>query len=151
MWEPKKGFGFIGNGNRKDIFVEGWDIVNSETPKPGTSVEFEIEATAKGLRARPITLQILSWEMIDRNELTAFLEEVREQQGLKLTAQMAEVHPIAEEFDLLALVTLFSSSINYLAARSLKIRWFNGVDLQDDEGWERLETMINGIIDQLIQ
>ena len=57
MWEPKKGFGFIGNGNRKDIFVEGWDIVNSETPKPGTSVEFEIEATAKGLRARKVQIK----------------------------------------------------------------------------------------------
>lgn len=106
---------------------------------------------ARGLRARPITLQILSWEMVDRNELTAFLEDVREQQGLQLTEQMMAIHPIDQELDVLALVTVFSGAINYLAARSTKIRWFNGVDLQDDSGWNRLERMIDTIIDQLIR
>ena len=56
MWEKKKGFGFIGNGARKDIFVEGWDVLDSSNLRPGTKVEFEIEASPKGLRARKVSV-----------------------------------------------------------------------------------------------
>ena len=52
FWNEKKGFGFISNGGKQDIFLEGWDLKDGSTPKSGDRVEFEVEPTEKGFRAR---------------------------------------------------------------------------------------------------
>lgn len=94
---------------------------------------------AKGIRKRPLTIEILAWEMVERNELTAYLEDVRERGGHKLTEvlNMDSEEP-AVSIDIAALIAITVSSINYLAARSRKIRIFNGIDIREDEGWDRL-------------
>ena len=105
---------------------------------------------ANALRKRPVTLKILSWEMVERNELTVCLEEVREQQGLQLTKQLIAMQKQHPAVDVAALAAIMSAAINYLAARSQHIHWFNGVDLQDDAGWQRLMTTIGHIADALL-
>ncbi|MCL2450112.1 MAG: TetR/AcrR family transcriptional regulator [Polyangiaceae bacterium] len=102
------------------------------------------------LRKRPATLAILAWELVERNEITARLEEVRERRGLELTRALA--HDIPPGVDIPALAALFGSSIHYLLLRARLIRVFNGIDLRSNEGWERLEaaavSMILGALDR---
>ncbi len=106
---------------------------------------------AEGIRKRPLTLEILAWEMVERNELTAHLEEIRERKGLELTEAFADnAAPNEVSVDVAALIAIAVSSINYLAARSRKIRIFNGIEIREDEGWERLTGTMATIFDKCL-
>ena len=106
---------------------------------------------ANGIRRRPLTLEILAWEMIERNELTAHLEEVRERKGLELTETFStKGDTTASDVDLAALIAISVSSINYLAARSRMISVFNGIEIREDEGWERLTGTLRKIFEKCL-
>jgi AcrR family transcriptional regulator len=122
------------------------DAFDAKTP--ADKVATVMENLAEGVRRRPLTLEILAWEMTERNELTAHLEEVREQQGLALTKILAgdmEARGGVHRIDLGALAAILAAAINYLAARSRKIDWFNGVPLKEDGGWRRLTGVMRTI------
>lgn len=106
---------------------------------------------ANGIRKRPLTMEILAWEMVERNELTAYLEDVREQGGLKLTAVLnMDNEESAVSIDIAALIAIAVASINYLAARSRKIKIFNGIEIREDKGWERLTGTMATIFDKCL-
>jgi AcrR family transcriptional regulator len=93
------------------------------------------------LRKRPLTVEILAWETMERNELTAVLEEIRERRGLELLEHFAGGDP--------AVAALLGAAVHYLLVRARKIRIYNGIDLQTDEGWEALLTAMDRLIDGL--
>lgn len=105
------------------------------------------------LRRHPVTLEVIAWEMSDRNELTEALEAVRESRSL------AVVRRVAERFDIddtglseriSPIFALLGAAANYLAVRGRRLRTFNGIDLQTDQGWATLnaaaEAMITGAL-----
>lgn len=102
---------------------------------------------AKALRSRPLTLEILSWETVERNALTIALEKVRESMGMELMSHLKEVD--APEGDWQAIANIFSGAIHYLAIRARKIDTFTGMDLSSEQSWERLidamQFLISGI------
>jgi AcrR family transcriptional regulator len=102
---------------------------------------------SKAIRSRPLTLEILSWETIDRNALTIALEEVRESMGLELMAFLAEMNP--PQADWQAIANIFSSAIHYLAIRSRKVTVFSGMDIAGEEGWNRLIDSIHVLVSNL--
>jgi AcrR family transcriptional regulator len=102
---------------------------------------------SKAIRSRPLTLEILSWETIDRNALTIALEEVRESMGLELMAFLAEMNP--PQADWQAIANIFSSAIHYLAIRSRKVTVFSGMDIAGEEGWDRLIDSIHVLVSNL--
>ena len=106
---------------------------------------------AEGIRKRPLTLEILAWEMVERNELTAHLEEIRERKGLELTEAFSDnTDPNEASVDVAALIAISVASINYLAARSRMISTFNGIEIREDEGWERLTGTMATIFDKCL-
>jgi AcrR family transcriptional regulator len=101
-----------------------------------------------GLRRRPVTLEILAWEVQERNELTVELEKVREAVGLALieTFYPAWAGGAEPGRDLAGLVALTAAGIMYLVMRAHRgVEVFNTVDLADDEGWRRLEDAIDAM------
>jgi AcrR family transcriptional regulator len=96
------------------------------------------------LRRRPLTLEILAWEVVERNEVTARLEDVRERRGLEL--MKALVHDAPRGVDVPAVASIFASSVHYLLLRARRIRVFNGIDLRTDEGWARLEAAARSMV-----
>lgn len=99
----------------------------------------------KAILARPNTLEILAWEAMERNSLTSALEEVRVRTALEFFELMEQDPP--EHVDLTALVLFMAGSVNFLAVRSRVHRHLGGVDLQSEDGWARIER----IIDQLLE
>jgi hypothetical protein len=85
--------------------------------------------------------------MVERNALTAHLEEVRERQGRALARALVEeaadgARAGKAALDEDALAAILTAAILYLAARSRKIRIFNGVEIREEAGWRRLtDTM----------
>src|SRR3954468_678410 len=90
------------------------------------------------LRARPLTQEILAWELSERNEVTARLEEVRERRGLELMMVLARDLP--PTIDIAGVASILAGGVHYLLLRARRIRVFNGIDLRTEAGWARLEA-----------
>jgi AcrR family transcriptional regulator len=96
------------------------------------------------LRSRPLTLEILAQEVIERNELTAILESEREAWGQEASTLLG-----GDEFARVpgarGVTILLIAGIQYLLLRSRKIRNFGGFDLRSDEGWIALKSEIRAM------
>ncbi len=119
------------------------------TPEPntdqlGTVIGEVLVNLAKALRKRPLTAEILAWEMVEQNELTDILAELREQWILDLL-ETYTFHSDQPQADLPALTALMAAAIHYLVIRSRSTPVFNMVEIDTDRGWERLETMIRNL------
>ena len=90
-----------------------------------------------------MVLELMVWELVERNDLTAIMEEAREHLGLRL---LAELFPdVADKRRLGAMSAVLSAGIAYLALRRRKIRWFSSVDLQSDDGWKEIVFAIEAM------
>ena len=102
-----------------------------------------LERNARVLLERPVVLELMVWELVERNALTAIMEEARESLGLRL---LAELFPdVADKSRLMAMGAVLSAGVSYLALRRRKIRWYSGVDLKSDEGWKQIASAIEAM------
>ena len=94
------------------------------------------------LRARPLTIEILAAEIVERNELTAILEDEREQWG-----EQVEMLFGGEAFrarpELRGITLLLVAGVQYLLVRARMVRVFGGIDLRSDAGWAALKASLN--------
>ena len=102
-----------------------------------------------GIRRRPLTQEILAWEMVQRNELTEELEIIRESRMLRF----AELFLPEEgtEGDLMAVNALLGAGLSYLVCRSRHVRWYNGIDLSEEAGWARIEAAVEQMARALLK
>jgi AcrR family transcriptional regulator len=101
-----------------------------------------------GLRARPLTLEILAAEVAERTELTAILESEREAWG-EQAGRLLGGKEFADRPELRPLTILLVSGVQYLLLRSRKIRIFGGINIQSDEGWATLKASVRRVALQL--
>jgi len=101
------------------------------------------------LSARPLTVEILAWETVTRNELTAVLETVREDWGQQLEARLTQRYTDVKS-DVPALMIIFTAAIQYFMVRARTIRIYGGIDLHTEAGWQRLRaamaTALNAVL-----
>jgi AcrR family transcriptional regulator len=101
------------------------------------------------LRARPLTIEIMAAEIQERNQLTAILEDEREQWG----AQAERIFG-GEEFErnphLKGITLLLVAGVQYLLIRARKIRVFGGLDLKSDGDWEKLKGSVRAMAKQVL-
>ena len=93
------------------------------------------------LRARPLTVEILAAEIVERNELTAILETEREQWGAQAEALLGG-EAFRRRPHLRGLTLLLVAGVQYLLVRARKIRVFGGLDLNSDAGWDALKASL---------
>lgn len=95
-----------------------------------------LETYTQLLRTRPLTLEIMVWELVERNRFTAITEAAREAAGRRLTAEIFD--DIGDPDLSGAVLAILSAAMTYLALRQRKITWYNGINLRSDEGWVQL-------------
>jgi len=76
-------------GEQADFWWTVEDILGNDLPAPDDDdlaswLSLIFERHVDFLRHHPVTLEIIAWEMAERNELTIALEYVREQRSLEL-------------------------------------------------------------------
>jgi len=110
------------------------------------------EATARmftnyrtALAARPLTLEILAWETVERNEITAILESQRTKASAELIEQIKTRAPNTH-FGLETGATLIAAAIGYLIVRARTISRYSGLDLTSDAEWERVDCEIQRML-----
>ncbi len=97
-------------------------------------------AYARALIARPVVQELMVWEMVERNALTAIAEEERERAALALLSDLFS--DVGEPGGVNGVAAILGAAMSYLILRRRKIRWFSGVDLRSDEGWAQLEQAV---------
>jgi AcrR family transcriptional regulator len=102
----------------------------------------------RGLRIRPLTQEVMAWEMVQRNELTEELEIIRETRMLRFSDLFIATE--GARVDLMAIISIIGAGLSYLVCRARRVRWYNGVDLDGDEGWNRIETAIEQMVKGII-
>jgi AcrR family transcriptional regulator len=106
-----------------------------------------LDRNVGALLNRPVVLELMVWELVERNDLTVIMEEARESLGLRL---LAELFPdVTDQQRLRAVSAVLSAGVTYLALRRRKIRWYSGVDLKSEEGWREIASAIEAMATNL--
>jgi AcrR family transcriptional regulator len=100
------------------------------------------------LRARPLTLEILAAEIVERNELTAILEAEREQWGAQAEALLGGAE-FRRDPQLRGITLLWVAGVQYLLVRARRIRVFGGIDVTGDAGWAALKASLRAAAQRL--
>jgi len=102
------------------------------------------------LRTNKELQELMLWEMIERNELTIAIAKEREEKGYELSEKLKEKMNIPDaELDTDAIMSILVSGLYYLALRSRTVNIFNGVQIDSKEGWLRIESAVQTIVDSL--
>ena len=96
------------------------------------------------IRTRPITQEILAWEMVERNELTAELETIRENTMMNFFDMFFPATDTGP--DIAAMGAIIGAGVSYLVSRARQISIYNGVNLDTETGWLRLEQAMDMMI-----
>ncbi len=97
----------------------------------------------RALRRRPITKEMLRWELQERNELTDALAKERERRSLQWLALAPDLHGL----DLPAVASILVAGQVYLTLRSKTTDAYNGIDLHTASGWKRIEDAVSLLSD----
>jgi Bacterial regulatory proteins, tetR family len=100
------------------------------------------------IRKRPITLEILRWEIVDHNELTHQFAELRTKVAIECISFINQQCPFPPELDVLALGTFILSGVIYITLRTDANPHYLGMDFGTEEGWDRINKLVTSIIYQ---
>jgi AcrR family transcriptional regulator len=137
---------------RADFWWTCVDLVQGVDPATTSlaeAIKICLRRHALEIRKRPVTLAVLAAEPAQRTPLVVALETVRERRALELMAWLGARYAPPQGLDLEAISLILSAAINYLAARSRKIRMMSGVPIQTDEDWRRLSAAVDRIVEGL--
>ena len=110
----------------------------------GLQLAWFLKSFLAALRRRPVTLDILAWELAQSGPLAGPLHDVRIRVGQEfLEALGGEPRDGA---DLEAVLTLAAGAVNYLAVRYRNGGMAGGIDLGDEQGWRRVEAALSAML-----
>ena len=104
-------------------------------------------AFGHALRKRPLTQEIMRWELLERNALTDALARHREEQGEKLFQSLDKLTGI----DLRAIGSLLAAGLTYLTLRAKTVDLYNGLQLNSEKDWARIEEAVSFLVDAAIR
>ena len=98
------------------------------------------------LQQRPITQEILRWELLEGNELTRSLAQVRDRMATESLDFLEQTCSFPPGKDLPAISAVLIAGIVYLVLRAKVSPTFLGIDLTTPAGWQRLEAAIASLV-----
>jgi AcrR family transcriptional regulator len=102
------------------------------------------------LEQRPLTQEIMRWELLEGNELTHELAQVRDQmatQSLEFLRQKCSFPP---DKDIPAISAVLIAGIVYLVLRTKVSHTFLGIDFGSPDGWRRIEAAIASLAQAIV-
>ncbi|MCP4021780.1 MAG: TetR/AcrR family transcriptional regulator [Desulfobacteraceae bacterium] len=107
---------------------------------PDKQIAHFFKAFLSALRKRPVTQDILAWELLERNELTKQLEDIR----IKTILQYFDfLDGIPDDDNLSAIIVLMGGAVNQLIVKSRINRSLGGIDLESEKGWDQINKAID--------
>lgn len=99
------------------------------------------------LRNSKLAQELYRWELTSHNNVIEKLRLKREAKGVTLITIVSQLsnHPHEE---VASIATLLSAAISYLILLSNNCPTYNGIDLQNDKGWEQIACGIDLLVDK---
>ncbi|BBD09934.1 TetR/AcrR family transcriptional regulator [Desulfovibrio ferrophilus] len=126
-----------------DELLTGDEDLPSPCP-PARQLSLYFRNFTRAILDRPQTIEILAWELVERNELTDILNARRERTGAELMEHLGD--GATHRTDPSVVVTLLAGAVNYLAIASLRRGSLGGIDISSQEGWERVHTVLDDML-----
>ena len=95
---------------------------------------------ATALIARPLTLEVMAWEMSEQNNLTIKLARTRAERGIELVKKIRSYYA-QPNIDIGGILGVFGAAINYLVIRTRK-----SSGQHKTEEWWRLQQTIEKLL-----
>ena len=121
-----------------DILTESGDQIAQQSL--GQYLQLLLKRHVAALQARPLTLEIMAWEMSQQNNLTMALARTRAERGMALVKQI-RAHFEQPNIDIGGMLGVFGAAINYLL-----IRTRNAPPQHMTEEWWRLQHTISQLL-----
>lgn len=103
-------------------------------------LELLLRRHIRALQQRPLTQEIMAWEMSENNPLTMALNKIRTEQGMILVKKV-RLHFSQPNIDIGGILGIFGAAINYLLIRTRH----RHSEYQKEEWW-RLEQTISSLL-----
>jgi AcrR family transcriptional regulator len=100
------------------------------------------------IRQRPITLEILRWEIVDHNDLTHELAAIRSRVAFECLTFINQRHPFPTDLDVVALASVLLSAVIYIILRTETNPNYLGIDFSTSGGQDRINAMVTSLIYQ---
>jgi AcrR family transcriptional regulator len=105
----------------------------------------------RDLQQRTITQEILRWELLEGNELTQELAQVRDRFGIESLKFLDQKFAFPPDKDISAMSAILVAGIVYLVLRAKVHPTFLGIDFSSPTGWQRIETAISSLVQATVQ
>ncbi len=129
--------------NVDEIILENMDEISQMTlPR---FLELMLKRHISEIQKRPLTQELLAWELSANNSLIRELSRKRTEQGMLLVKKI-RLHYDQPNIDIGGILGIFGAAINYLL-----IRTRHKHSDHEKEEWWRLEHTINNLLAHLIE
>lgn len=102
------------------------------------------------LKERPVTQEILRWELLEGNELTHELANIRDKLAIDSFKFLKKKGEFPQDKDIPAIGAVLIAGVVYLILRTKASNTFMGIDLSSSEGWQRIEAAVESIIQSTV-
>ncbi|MGH8000109.1 MAG: TetR/AcrR family transcriptional regulator [Brasilonema sp.] len=102
------------------------------------------------LQKRPITQEIMRWELLEGNELTHELATVRDRVAIESLEFLKQKCSFPPDKDIPAISAVLIAGIVYLVLRTKVSNTFLGIDFSSPTGWQRIEGAIASLIQAIM-
>lgn len=103
------------------------------------------------LQQRPITQEIMRWELLEGNELTNELAQVRDRMATQSLEFLKQKFSFPPNKDIPAISAVLIAGIVYLILKTKASHTFLGIDLSSPHGWRRIEAAIASLVQATFQ
>ncbi|MBD6620676.1 TetR/AcrR family transcriptional regulator [Komarekiella sp. 'clone 1'] len=103
------------------------------------------------LQERPITQEIMRWELLQGNELTHELATVRDQVAIESLEFLKQKYSFPPDKDIPAISAVLIAGIVYLVMRTKVSDTFLGIDFSSPTGWQRIERAITSLLGAIVE
>ncbi|KOP27247.1 TetR family transcriptional regulator [Hapalosiphon sp. MRB220] len=141
-------------GEEGDYWITAEALIGDETTADTESLAdwmiYLLIRLLDDLKERPITQEIMRWELLEGNELTRELANVRDSMALDSLNFLKQKCSFPEDQDIPAISAILVAGIVYLVLRTKVSKTFMGLDFSSPEGWERVEAAIASLIQSTV-
>ena len=115
-------------------------ILQTEQPTLSVILQTLLKRHVEALQAKPLTLEIMAWEMSEQNNLTVALARTRAERGMELVKKIRAFYH-NPNIDIGGILGVFGAAINYLVIRTRR-----SPPQHMTEEWWRLQHTISKML-----
>jgi AcrR family transcriptional regulator len=140
-------------GKEGDYWITAEALIGDRTDADSLAdwIIYLLKRLQDDLQQRPITQEIMRWELLEGNELTYELAHVRDQMALETLKFLKQQAPFPQNQDIPAISAVLVAGLVYLTLCTKVSQTFMGLDFSSPEGWQRIEAAIANLVQSTIQ